>query len=72
MTLEMVLGLGVIHCDECSECIETEKDNFKDAIVVAHQAKWVSFRGPDGKWAHACPSCHEDWKAEQAGKRARQ
>lgn len=71
MTFEMISGLGCFHCDECPEVIETEQDNFKDAIVVAHRAKWVSFKGPDGKWAHACPSCHEDWKMEQYKKNQR-
>jgi hypothetical protein len=69
MTFEMVSGLGVVHCDECSECIETDKDNLNDAMAEAKRQKWVVFKGPDGKWAHACPSCHEDWKVEQLNRR---
>ena len=71
MTFKMDCGSGVFACDECPESIDTGEDNFKDAMVEAHLRKWVSFKGPDGKWAHACPACHEDWKAEQQKKSIR-
>lgn len=65
MTFEMVSGAGVFHCDECPEHIETEADNFNEALAIAKAAGWRTFIGPDKKWAHTCPSCVEKFTKEK-------
>lgn len=53
--------VGVFHCDECPEAIETEEDTFTSAWAAARAKGWRSFKGPDKQWAHVCPACVGDW-----------
>ena len=48
-------------CDTCSESTETDHIDFGDAWDQAKAAGWRSYKGPDKKWAHSCPSCTEDF-----------
>jgi len=47
----------VIYCDECPEDIETGLVEFGAAVAMSRVAGWRTFKGPDGKWANACPAC---------------
>lgn len=55
-------GNYVVACDECPEDIETEQSGFDDARNMAAKAGWRSFKGPDKKWANACPACVETYR----------
>lgn len=61
MTFEMVSGGGVVACDTCPDVIETGMDNFKDTMIESRKRGWRSYKGPDDEWAHACPSCTENY-----------
>jgi len=57
VTVRKDVGAFVIHCDECPEDIETKEADFNAAREMAVKAGWRTFKGPDGKWANACPAC---------------
>lgn len=61
MTYDANGGNGVFHCDTCPEHIETDKDDFTQALIVARRKGWKTYKGPDKQWAHACPACVEDY-----------
>jgi hypothetical protein len=48
---------GVFSCDECPETIETGERDFIAAKENATKNGWRTFKGPDDKWANACPVC---------------
>jgi len=51
---------GTFQCDTCSDYIETEEEDFDEALRAARAAGWRVYKGPDKEWAHACPSCTSD------------
>ncbi len=58
-------GRGIFHCDECPEHIDTGCFDFTVALAEAKKKGWRTFKGPDGLWAHSCPSCTEDFAKQQ-------
>lgn len=65
----------VLHCDECPEHFEIDHkdsmdadDVFKRTMMTSRTAGWRSFKGPDGDYAHACPSCVKVWAENQRRK----
>ena len=49
---------GVFQCDECPDYFDSqEPHDFTLAKTFAKRNGWRTFKGPDGKWADACPSC---------------
>ncbi len=68
-TLEKDLGhngKGCFNCDTCSEVIITDGEDFKESLIEAKREGWRTYRGPDGEWAHACPSCTRDFASRKA------
>jgi hypothetical protein len=63
MTMQLDSGAQafVVHCDECPESFDTEHVDFTAALAAAKQNGWRVYKGPDKQWAHACPSCTEDF-----------
>lgn len=61
MTIKRDGNAYVIYCDECPEDLETQHSNFDYARNMAADAGWRAFKGPDGEWANACPSCVQDF-----------
>lgn len=57
MTLQKDGRTFIASCDECPETIDTERDDFTEARTAITKFGWRTFRGPDGKWANACPLC---------------
>jgi hypothetical protein len=47
----------VFHCDSCSECFESETDDFKTAWENAKRDGWRA-KKVGTEWVHECPNCH--------------
>jgi hypothetical protein len=58
-------GRGIYHCDTCPEHIDTEEQDFGACLAALKQKGWRTYKGPDGLWAHSCPSCTEDFAKEK-------
>lgn len=61
MSMDHGAQCQVIHCDTCSEHIETDHVDFTAALEFAKSQGWRAYKGPDNLWAHSCPSCTEDF-----------
>jgi hypothetical protein len=49
-------GLVIFECDACDEVLETECDDFNEALAVLRRERWkVEKVGAD--WVHTCPGC---------------
>ncbi len=49
-------GAVVFECDSCSEWLNTEQEEFVDAVAVMIRDGWSSRKvGKD--WTHTCPDC---------------
>lgn len=47
-----------ITCDHCSiEYLETEADNFTEAIAELKREGWRVFKNEDDEWTHSCLNC---------------
>lgn len=57
----------VVTCDECPEHLETQCSDFIEAREFAKKQGWRTFKGPDDKWANACPPCTADFAASKRG-----
>lgn len=44
-------------CDRCADSIDTEEDDFQEAVAVMRGAGWSAKPLRDGDWLHTCPSC---------------
>jgi hypothetical protein len=51
----------VFHCDakRCAETIDTELDDFSDAVEEAKSKGWT-MRQAGGEWKHYCPEEDDD------------
>lgn len=61
MTLQRVKGLYVFTCDghRCNESLETDTDDFGDALII-FQATTDWHRDKEGaNWVHYCEDCYE-------------
>lgn len=65
MTFDANHGNGSFHCDTCPEAIATGESDFTLALIAARRKGWKTYKGPDQKWAHSCPSCAEDYVRER-------
>ena len=52
----MSFDKGYFQCDECPDYIDTDEQDFVEAMVIAKRNGWRSFRRND-KWMQVCPSC---------------
>lgn len=68
MTIRMDGRTYVAHCDECPEALDTETDDYKAAGAAIRTKGWRTFKGPDGKWANACPACVQQFARQQRTK----
>jgi len=59
----------VVHCDTCTEHLETEEADFEAARATAKAKRWRAYIGPDKEWANSCPSCTSDFGKRQRGAR---
>lgn len=50
-------GLFVVHCDECTEYLETGCDDFHDAIQYLKDEQWRISKDEDDEWIHLCTEC---------------
>lgn len=68
MTMNMDQGAQcqVMHCDTCSEHLETDHIDWRAARDFAHEKGWRAYIGPDKKWAHGCPSCTADFAKRES------
>lgn len=53
-------GTFIASCDFCSETIDTETDDFHDAVAIMKREGWKIFKGKRQEWQHKCPACVED------------
>lgn len=56
MTIERVKGEIVVHCDKCSECVETGATDFQQALSTIRMSGWTYINTKYG-WEHFCPEC---------------
>lgn len=62
MTMERNDGQLVFRCDgrRCSEFIETDTNDFHDALNFAKSNGWKPIKDEaSGEWEHECPECAE-------------
>lgn len=52
-------GQVVFECDACPEELETECDDFQEALAVFKRDGWRVEKVGD-EWVHTCPSCADD------------
>lgn len=50
-------GLLIFFCDECPETIETDTDDFRDALDTIKTDGWRVTKDADDEWIHLCPEC---------------
>jgi hypothetical protein len=48
-------GTFVVNCDECTEYLETDTDDFHDAIAYMKSEQWRVAKNADDEWVHFCP-----------------
>lgn len=56
MSIERFGDMYEVHCDDCSETLDTEEDDFQDAIRELKRAGWKITKKRN-EWHHQCPSC---------------
>jgi hypothetical protein len=49
-------GYIIFECDSCSEELETNADEWKDAMAYFRSMGWRSVN-IDDEWMHLCPLC---------------
>jgi len=52
-----------LSCDKCSEQLDTECDNFSDAVECKKYSGWQSVES-DGVWQDRCKSCVEEMRGK--------
>lgn len=55
--IQKQFGVFVANCDECTEYLETECEDFLDAIQYMKDEDWRISKNADDEWVHFCPSC---------------
>jgi hypothetical protein len=68
MTIKKDGRTFVVHCDECPESLDTDRDDHQRAVATIRYRGWRTFKGPDGEWANACPACVEHFARQQRTK----
>jgi hypothetical protein len=57
---------GIFSCDECPETLDCEgRRDFNECQEYLKSKGWRTFKGPDGKYANACPCCVHDFGRRQ-------
>lgn len=56
MSMERVKGEIVFTCDECDDVLETETDDFEQALAELREADWKPVSTDEG-WIHLCDLC---------------
>ena len=56
---------STFSCDECPETIDCDGREFVEAKEFATSKGWRTFKGPDKKWANACPVCVASFAKDQ-------
>lgn len=59
MTTSSVDGEIQFHCDVCPEYVDTEEQDFGEALAMVKEAGWRAVK-ISNQWEHRCPSCVED------------
>lgn len=54
--IERQSGELIVECDSCSEVLETETDDFSEALADMRAQSWTS-KKIGGEWLHLCPAC---------------
>ncbi len=52
-------NLIIFICDSCDEFLETETDDFQEALSVLRSNNWTAKKA--GEWQHICDNCREDF-----------
>lgn len=56
MTIERRSGNVVFVCDTCEDELETNTDDWSDALAIAKREDW-KFEKVGRDWIHGCPRC---------------
>lgn len=49
-----------VYCDFCAlETLDTDTDDFSEAIERAKQEGWKFSKDSAGQWEHRCPGCQD-------------
>jgi Fe2+ or Zn2+ uptake regulation protein len=57
-------GLVNFVCDECGDGLETERQDYREAVKAAKDEGWNIFTA-DKEWKHICDSCSIDLEADE-------
>lgn len=58
MSVERILGDVVFTCDDCSDLLETDTEDFSEANGVRLDAGWTALQSTtNGNWRHRCNDC---------------
>ncbi len=49
-------------CNNCNDKLETDTDQFPDALVTLKQEGWLATKDGQGNWVHYCDCCREDYE----------
>jgi hypothetical protein len=52
-----IRGKIVFECDACDEILDTDTDDFPEALRTLRGDDWKSEKVGDD-WTHLCPRCH--------------
>jgi hypothetical protein len=69
--LTRIHGLIVFICDDCNDHLETETDDWDDAITQFRTERWHSSKDDEtGTWSHQCADCDKIFR--DVGRKAAQ
>lgn len=57
--LERTKGNIEFECDCCGEVLDTNTQEFNEALDTLWNEGWISKRSVGDGWAHFCPECKE-------------
>ena len=59
MTIQPNRSSFIVNCDFCSDYLEVDSTDFKDAIKEMKFHNWKTFK-KDDEWVNQCPVCGEE------------